>query len=642
VVANIRKSFFLTRMALKNTMKKTITYNETNRVMRQVLTLNLMMLFIVSGTGYADQKTRLRETGGARISIAVDLNRDGKITQGSTQTGSPDATSIDKPYKFWINNDSEGLFEGAKSDVDPADFEPDNIDNLINGLRDLEDFSGLSLFLAGSPTSDQEIWIEAGPEIEINLFEGVWDNRLDYLKDENIAIQQFVSPHIGRLAPNGAILIPNSMFKNNRLNIIFEGITETSGQNSNGSYVKAVIKQDGKVIGEDKAYLSLKDIKNYYEHFTVGDTDEPEAPIFNIAQQINTNFLAPGLAVEGAEDQYVLFVHGWRMQPWERRAFAETAMKRMFWQGYKGRFGFFSWPTEFIDKNLVLTEPSNYDRSEVQARRSGSRLRALVDNGALNPFKGSLRVFAHSMGNVVVGESLRGYTGGVLYNTYIPTQAATSAQAYVNEPDRDNFEADWHLANTTNDIPPNRYLFDVPNPHTETPSANWGPRYYDGISNSVQSITNFYNVTDDALGDNLINQATKPDAGFSESWEYERETVIVLDPGGAVTRFRDRYFRNPIGPERIEIFWNGGVIQEGVIGSAEILSRITPSRSIALGASSRNEVEISSNLNLNDAQLNFGGIHSAQFLDDASARQCYWERLLTTFGFENIYSCTNQ
>ena len=44
---------------------------------------------------------------------------------------------------------------------------------------------------------------------------------------------------------------------------------------------------------------------------------------------------------------YILFVHGWNMAPWEKDRFAETAFKRLYWQGYQGRFGEFRWPTDF-------------------------------------------------------------------------------------------------------------------------------------------------------------------------------------------------------------------------------------------------------------------------------------------------------
>jgi hypothetical protein len=33
------------------------------------------------------------------------------------------------------------------------------------------------------------------------------------------------------------------------------------------------------------------------------------------------------------------------METWEKDRYAETAFKRLYWQGYQGRFGSFRWPT---------------------------------------------------------------------------------------------------------------------------------------------------------------------------------------------------------------------------------------------------------------------------------------------------------
>ena len=48
-----------------------------------------------------------------------------------------------------------------------------------------------------------------------------------------------------------------------------------------------------------------------------------------------------------ANTPYILFVHGWNMETWEKDRFAETAFKRLYWQGYQGRFGEFRWPTDY-------------------------------------------------------------------------------------------------------------------------------------------------------------------------------------------------------------------------------------------------------------------------------------------------------
>src|SRR6202044_4148485 len=95
--------------------------------------------------------------------------------------------------------------------------------------------------------------------------------------------------------------------------------------------------------------------------------------------------------------------------------FAQTAYKRLYWQGYQGRFGAFQWPTTVAN----LTGP-HFDQSESQAWYSGAGLLNLLV--ALNKeYLGQVYVMGHSHGNVVVGEALRQATQqglGQLVNTY--------------------------------------------------------------------------------------------------------------------------------------------------------------------------------------------------------------------------------
>lgn len=97
------------------------------------------------------------------------------------------------------------------------------------------------------------------------------------------------------------------------------------------------------------------------------------------------------------------------MQYWEKDRFAESAFKRLYWQGYQGRFGEFRWPTgygftgSFWD---ALTDPRNFDNSEYQAWQSAAGLlNKLNDLNAEYP--NHVYMLAHSMGNIVAGEALR-------------------------------------------------------------------------------------------------------------------------------------------------------------------------------------------------------------------------------------------
>ena len=89
----------------------------------------------------------------------------------------------------------------------------------------------------------------------------------------------------------------------------------------------------------------------------------------------------------------------------------KCAFKRLYWQGYQGRFGIFRWPTGygFADIWTLVTNPTekdNCDLSEYQAWQSATGL--LNKLTALNiQYPGQVYMLAHSMGNVVAGEALR-------------------------------------------------------------------------------------------------------------------------------------------------------------------------------------------------------------------------------------------
>ena len=67
---------------------------------------------------------------------------------------------------------------------------------------------------------------------------------------------------------------------------------------------------------------------------------------------------------------YILFVHGYNMPTWEKDRYAETAYKRLYWQGYQGRFGEYRWPTH--------STPVLFDSDEFASWESGTGLYHLL------------------------------------------------------------------------------------------------------------------------------------------------------------------------------------------------------------------------------------------------------------------------
>jgi len=120
---------------------------------------------------------------------------------------------------------------------------------------------------------------------------------------------------------------------------------------------------------------------------------------------------------------YILYVHGWNMSRYDKDRFAETAFKRLYWQGYKGRFGSFAGRRIPVSPAFwqALTDTRNFDNSEFIAWQSAAGLlNKLNDLNAQYP--GHVYMLAHSMGNIVAGEALRLAGNNQVVNTYVASQ----------------------------------------------------------------------------------------------------------------------------------------------------------------------------------------------------------------------------
>ena len=282
--------------------------------------------------------------------------------------------------------------------------------------------------------------------------------------------------------------------------------------NGSGGLTLTIADGSGNTLAQTTAYIQIVDIKQMYERWTVGDApgfgpltnaipaEEGVSQPFQYGPPTDTN------------TPYILYVHGWNMQTWEKDRFAESAFKRLYWQGYQGRFGSFRWPTEsgFKGISTLATDPSekdNYDRSEYTAWKSGAGLlNKLNDLNAKYP--GRVYLLAHSMGNVVAGEALRLSGSSHVVNTYVASQGAVSAHTY-----------DTNIANYSFSYPPYSLSADTPNIYGNWFSGNNG--------GGAGTVVNFYNTNDYALarGRWQLNQLFKPDqqvhsGGFVWSYDY--------------------------------------------------------------------------------------------------------------------------
>ena len=570
------------------------------------------------------------------LTMAADVDRTGIIDFKNRN----DRTEFTNRFVFWVNDDADSGSDDAAADLDPSLNQIDSANSTINGLRDLEDFARLQFKIDGLPpqfltNGNYQVKIYLTNLVgspSLRLFPAADNNGgLGYLTNTPTATAQIASTALGVLTNGTPLTIASSAWlgagtNNFFLPMIFEGISTgqcviTFGFSTNNNPPVALSRP---------FYLSLKRATDLYEHWTVGDntnTDWTVIPARATRTADSAVFKGPATA---NDLDYLVLVHGWRMPPWERRAFASTAYKRLWHLGYRGRFGLYSWPTDYTGTSFWdMTQPANvqnYDRSEQRAWRSAAGLADLLANLNMKESPYRVRLIAHSMGNIVASEALRQASVGggqlPLVQGYIASQAASAAHAYdgVNP------------AGILQTLPPFYYL--TPEIYAKFPSNGINQPYFKGMKNAVQNnrIVNFNNRNDFALNSSFawqLNQKTKPDLG----WHCQLVATNSVNTNSGYT------------------YWNGStkllLSGQGVSHDQtyEIFAHISQAESKALGCAEDDthhlQGEISGSVNLTGAPFNYGSAsyeHSAEFNSINMNRRSYWWQVLSTFSLTNNLS----
>ena len=577
------------------------------------------------------------------VELMVDGNRDGEM---SVENIVSDRTTEGAPYRFWLNNDhdEERTVDGDDREQDDYDGSPDfNNPGMLcerdledwsrlwinlNGIVDLIRSSGVTLELAWKPTEGGNVWptSDGNPGIKLMLHDsqaGAGAADPTYLTEKSKASAQAHGIWGGVIRPvtkNGVYVLTNDFLQfvtqeNPRLYLLFEGWTAGKGQ------LVLNIKKNGRKIAEyPPTYLELKEVKEMYESYGVGDVPEAGVdydapwPASHAIKISSPQFVPP----PDETKDYILYVHGWNMSPADKDNYGDTSFKRLWWRGYKGRFGCFRWPTFWFaggergswlgegsvripGTNIYVPNPKHFDASEHRAWASSLGLLDLCNQLNNQGFSAKLRIVAHSMGNVVVGEALRRSRNDQIVHTYVASQAALSAHSYDSSTPPMNFRIGF--GPTTPDV--YGHYFDSRATSYMNPEMMVGKagRYF-----------NYLNQEDYALNGIhwQIDQQFKPDDGYS----YGRD----LNDTGDFDWFYGKTTRLHFDDDRYEIF-----------------SWASESRSLSLGAQVCQGV-MERSVDLKGAPFNFGNkhkYHSGQFRGMNMERWPYWEKLLIDFGLKD-------
>lgn len=517
----------------------------------------------------------------ARPRLAVDGNRDGTIRFDTS-----DDTSAQRPYRFWVNNDSD---VGENEHMTGT---PDHLGGKIMGVRDVEDLARLWIALDGM----DDLWAQPGfrlalewrgvtagqPAIQLYSASAWRTGGRQYLETEEGAKDQAGMPIPGNevaladestrqytLKPGVRLVLPPKAMERveaSRRHLVFEGAA--SGQ---GSLV-AMVLRDGVIISESAPlHLRLMDIKEMYQRQQAGPVDG-FAPAFE-SPWVEPLPVTPGLAswpmgfeFSPAPDetpQATVFVHGWNMPEIEASKFSETLFKRLWHQGYTGRLVSFRWPTYLLQQPTLV---DSFNASEHRAWEYGAALKMLLD-GLPAPYKRN--VIAHSMGGVVTSSAIR---LGADVDNVLMMQAAVAASAYDSRS-----ELNWSTLSTAEADAPLQL---------KTPNLFSGDRGYGGMMGGRGArVFNYHNFADFAL--QTGNFADTIDVNWVQNQILQKPHW----PGMSQPR---RYRWVPgapaSGPDlryRLTHHQRADQIQRFVTQTHEILSYVARSRTRALGAEPR-------------------------------------------------------
>ena len=371
--------------------------------------------------------------------ILVDSNNDGFLG------GDDNAVEQVAPgCVLWVNDDDD-YDESTVHQDDPNNdytrninsFGNDGADNVINGIRDLEDFMPINLTISGikewATNQNIKFYLKAEGSGRIKIYERVTDldtyGEYSYLKDLNSSKAQYKKPMLlDIVAGDKKELDPKYFNDNGNFHGIFEGVEQ-------GALKLSLIaelgvgpnKKDTVVL--DEVFITLKDIRHMYkvENIREGPTNEN-----GLLRYINRTESGEMFAPDSK--RVFIWTHGYNNTFEGSLGSADVVYKRLYRTGFRGSFFLISWKTaDWIQPFSA----ANFNGDWVNSFRSARITADIIKDIRGNYPYARIDIGAHSLGNSLMCYALRLFArdGNSPIDNFIMTEPAVPGEVF-NGPSR--------------------------------------------------------------------------------------------------------------------------------------------------------------------------------------------------------------
>jgi hypothetical protein len=470
--------------------------------------------------------------------LAVDANRDGTIKLPSEDAS--DATSVDKPFRFWLNDDDDsGDVDGKDIPGQPrngpgeegADYTTTSPsadvegNGAIDGTRDFIDFFPVFIELkqilaALPPTGTVKYKLkQADGAVNFVYTNQTRDHAFDFQRQKltngfGAALSQAPEwSQTQRVTRQGVELrgdFLNLIQTSNGGVLLIEGCAPTTAP------LVLAVEKDGTTIAEVKLELKIGPVEDMYRRLNLRTGgDAPSSGLSGLRQDdgLPTSMGEPSNFPDATgPDSWLVFVHGYNVSGAAARGWNSEAFKRFYWSHNKARFVGVSWFGN--PYGAEEDKVADYHLAVMNAFVSAPALAAKI-----NPLTGRKTIVGHSLGCGIVSSAI--HDAGLVVNDFCMVDAAMSMEAYKSDTTADVEGmaippwVDGEASNTPN-YPRGAWASEWHRLFENTPADQRNGVTWRGRLSGVVSVAhNFYSRTEDVLA---RLPGTPPDGILSILW----------------------------------------------------------------------------------------------------------------------------